>query len=166
MKARPRILIVASTLHVGGAERVMAALAGNFDRKRFDVSVVYLKENGVVGEEMVRNGVELLPLPGRVYGKPDRLTFLKLKRLIKDRGFDLVHTHDMHGFIDASANRLLNSKLRHVHTFHFGNYPHRQPSYRRIERMLWRVPDALVAGGHAPAQSIRHPHPSPAPRLP
>ena len=165
MKVRPRILIVASTLHVGGAERVMAALSSNIDRARFDVSVVYLKENGVVGEEMTRNGIELLPLPGREYGKRDRLTFLKLRRLIRSRAFDLVHTHDMHGFIDACANRLIAPGLRHVHTFHFGNYPHREASYRRLERLLWRVPDALVAVGHAQADSIRSLYRIPADRL-
>jgi len=152
---RRRVLIVASTLHVGGAERVMACLAKSIDRRRFDVSVCYLKENGVVGEEMVREGVELLPLPGRDYSKLDRLTFIKLRKLILQRGFDIVHTHDMHGFMDASACRLLMPRLRHVHTFHFGNYPHREPHFRRVERVLWRVPDRLVAVGHAQAASIR-----------
>ncbi|MDY6945765.1 MAG: glycosyltransferase family 4 protein [Pseudomonadota bacterium] len=150
-----RVLIVASTLHVGGAERVMACLAKNIDRRRFDVSVCYLKENGVVGDEMQREGVELLPLPGREYGKLDRLTFVKLRRLIRQRAFDLIHTHDMHGFMDGAACRLLTPGIRHIHTFHFGNYPHREPHFKRIERLLWRVPDALVAVGNAQAQSIR-----------
>lgn len=152
---RRRILIVASTLHVGGAERVMACLAKNIDRRLFDVSVCYLKENGVVGEEMVREGVELLPLPDRDYTKLDRLTFIKLRKLIRQRRIDLVHTHDMHGFMDASACRLLMPGLRHIHTFHFGNYPHREPHFRRMERLLWRVPDRIVAVGHAQAESIR-----------
>lgn len=133
----------------------MACLAKSIDRKRFDVSVCYLKENGIVGDEMLNAGVELLPLPGRVYGKRDRLTFIKLRRLIKERRIDLVHTHDMHGFMDASACRLLTPGLKHIHTFHFGNYPHRESTYRRIERLLWRVPDVLVAVGHAQAESIR-----------
>lgn len=152
---RRRVLIVASTLHVGGAERVMACLAKNIDRQLFDVSVCYLKENGVVGEELVRENVELLPLPGRDYSRLDRLTFIKLRKLIRQRNIDIVHTHDMHGFMDASACRLLMPRLRHVHTFHFGNYPHREAHYRRIERLLWRVPDRIVAVGHAQAESIR-----------
>lgn len=150
-----RVLIVASTLHVGGAERVMACLAKNIDRRRFDVSVCYLKENGVVGDEMQREGVELLPLPGREYGKLDRLTFIKLRKLIRERDIELVHTHDMHGFMDASACRLITPGLKHIHTFHFGNYPHREPHFKRVERLLWRVPDMLVAVGHAQAESIR-----------
>lgn len=150
-----KLLIVASTLHVGGAERVIACLAKNLDPRVVKVSVCYLKENGVVGEELERAGVELLPLPGRVYGRPDRLTFLKLRKLILDRGFTLVHTHDMHGFLDACMCRLTTPGFKHVHTFHFGNYPHREPLYRRLERLLWRVPDVLVGVGRAQAESIR-----------
>jgi glycosyltransferase involved in cell wall biosynthesis len=153
--ARRKLLIVASTLHVGGAERIMACLAKNIDRRRFDVSVCYLKENGVVGDEMAREGVELLPLPGRVYGQLDRLTSLKLRKLIRQCGIELVHTHDMHGFMDASLCRLTTPGLKHIHTFHFGNYPHREPHFRRVERLLWRVPDVLVSVGHAQAESIR-----------
>lgn len=162
---RGKLLIVASTLHVGGAERVMASLAKGIDRARLDVSVVYLKENGVVGEELQRAGVELLPLPGRVYGKRDRLTSVKLRKLIRDRSFDLIHTHDMHGFMDAAACKVLTPGLKHVHTFHFGNYPHREPNYRRIEKLLWRMPDVLVAVGHEQAESIRGLYGMPAQRL-
>jgi glycosyltransferase involved in cell wall biosynthesis len=162
---RRRLLIVASTLHVGGAERVMACLAKGIDRSKFDVSVVYLKENGVVGEELERAGVQVVPLPGRVYGQLDRLTSLKLRKLIRTGGFDLIHTHDMHGFMDAVACKVLTPGLKHAHTFHFGNYPHREPNYRRIERLLWRVPDMLVAVGYEQAASIRSLYGIPADRL-
>lgn len=146
---------MASTLHVGGAEHVMACLARNVDRRGFDTSVCYLKENGLVGEAMTHEGVELLSLPGRQYGKLDRLTSIKLRKLIRQRGIELVHTHDVHGFMDACACRLTTPGLKHVHTFHFGNYPDREPYFRRVERLLWRVPDALVAVGHSQAESIR-----------
>jgi glycosyltransferase involved in cell wall biosynthesis len=45
--------------------------------------------------------------------------------------------------------------LQFVHTYHFGNYPHRWKRHRLIESALWRVPDAIVAVGHAQAESIR-----------
>ena len=49
---RPRLLIANSTLHIGGAEKVAANLAVHLDRSRFDVTACYLKQNGVVGEQM------------------------------------------------------------------------------------------------------------------
>lgn len=143
----------------------MACLAKGIDRSRFDVSVCWLKENGVVGEELTRHGVEVLALPGRIQGQRDRLTSLKLRKLIRQRDIELIHTHDVHGFIDAVACRATMRGLRHVHTFHFGGYPRRQPRYRLLEQLLWRVPDALVAVGHAQADSIRSLYRIPANRM-
>jgi len=148
--------MVNSTLHIGGAERVAACLAQHLDRQRFELTACYLKENGVVGEEMTRNGVELIPVPGyKGKGKRDRFTSLKLLKLLKTRRIQVMHTHDMHGFMDASICKLLMPGLIHVHTFHFGNYPHRETRYKFIERLLWRIPDMLVAVGHEQARTIR-----------
>lgn len=152
---RMRILMVNSTLHIGGAENVAASLAEHINRERFEVTACYLRQNGVVGEKMIAAGVDLVPVPGHAGGRTDRLTSLKLMRLIRERRIQLLHTHDVHGFIDASLCRTLMPRLRHVHTFHFGNYPHREARYRHIERLLWRRPDALVAVGHEQARSIR-----------
>jgi glycosyltransferase involved in cell wall biosynthesis len=152
---RPRVMIVNSTLHIGGAEQVAACLAENIRSKEFEVTACYLKEAGINAERMKRAGVDLVPIPGLVPGRRDYLSFLKLRRLIKERRIEVIHTHDIHGLIDGSACRLTTSALKHVHTWHFGNYPHRSAHHQRIEKALWRVPDALIAVGHEQARSIR-----------
>jgi glycosyltransferase involved in cell wall biosynthesis len=156
--------MVNSTLHIGGAEQVAANLAQHLDRGRFEVSACYLKENGIVGQHMREAGVDLVPIPGLKRGR-DYLTSLKLRKLVRERRIQLLHTHDVHGFIDACACRLIVPGLRHVHTFHFGNYPHIPPRYARIERTLWRIPDVLVAVGHEQAAAIRKMHGIPPSRL-
>lgn len=148
------MLIVNSTLHIGGAEQVAACLAQGIDRANFEVAACYLKEPGLVADQMAGAGVELLELPGFEAGRPDYLSSLKLRRLIRSRGIRVIHTHDIHGMIDGSVCRLLLPALRFVHTFHFGNYPHRHRRYKLIERTLWRVPDALVAVGQNQAAQI------------
>src|SRR5690606_6761600 len=115
--ARKRILIVSSTLHTGGAERIVACLARRLDRERFDVTVCYLKESGVVGEEIERHGTPLVPVPGLVPGAVDRFTWWKLRRLIRAGAFELIHTHDVHGLMDGVACKLLVRGVKHVHTF-------------------------------------------------
>lgn len=150
-----RLLLTCSTLHIGGAERVAACLAKHVDRRRFDVSACYLRENGVIGESMLARGVDLVPVPGLRPGEPDRLTSLKLMRLVRERKIQVLHTHDVHGLMDASICRRAMPGIRHVHTFHFGNYPNRDRARQRVERLLWRSPDALVAVGHAQAEAIR-----------
>lgn len=156
--------MVNSTLHIGGAEQVAANLTKHLDRRHFDITACYLKENGVVGQQMTDAGVELVPIPGWRPGR-DYWTQLKLRRLIKQRRIQLIHSHDIHGFMDASICRLLVPSVRHVHTFHFGNYPHIAAEYARVERLLWRVPDALIAVGHEQAATIRRLHHIPEPRM-
>lgn len=158
------ILIANSTLHIGGAEQVAADLARYLDRKRFQVTACFLKECGVIGEQMLRNGVDLVPIPG-LKGRRDYFTSLKLLKLIRQRNIHLLHTHDMHSFIDGSICKLLKPSLRFVHTFHWGKYPEIEPEYRRIERALWRVPDMLVAVGHQQAEGIRQLYGVPQERL-
>ena len=148
-------MIVNSTLHIGGAEQVAACLAENIRSKEFAVTACYLKEAGINAERMKRAGVDLVPIPGLVPGKRDYLSFLKLRRLVKQRRIEVIHTHDIHGLIDGSACRLTTPSVKHVHTWHFGNYPHRTAHHQRIEKTLWRVPDALIAVGHEQARSIR-----------
>lgn len=156
--------MVNSTLHIGGAEQVAANLAKHLDRRTFDVTACYLKENGIVGRQMLDAGVDLIPVPGWRPGR-DYFTGLKLRKLVKQRRVQLLHTHDIHGFMDASLCRLTMPGLRHVHTFHFGNYPHISPRYAKIERLLWRVPDALIAVGHEQAATIRRLHNIPEHRM-
>jgi len=160
-----RLLFVNSTLHIGGAERITEVLAGRVDKRRIRVAVCFLKECGTIGDAMVRAGVDLVPAPGLTPGSVDRLTSLKLRRLIRERGIEVLHTHDVHGLIDATICRRLMPSLRHVHTFHFGNYPHRDAFSQRAERLCWRSPDALVAVGHEQAAAIRDLYGIPTDRL-
>ena len=121
-----------------------------------DVLCCYLKENGVIGEQMRSAGVELLPLPGeRRDGKPDYFTSLKLLKLIRQQGVNLIHTHDTHSFIDGAICKILRPSLKYVHTFHWGNYPTVPAGEERIERLLWRLADALVCVGHEQAAAVR-----------
>jgi glycosyltransferase involved in cell wall biosynthesis len=154
-KLRPRLLIVNSTLHIGGAEQVAASLARNVSRERFEVSACYLKQAGRVADQMLRTGVDLVPIPGLSQGRRDYLTFLKLRRLIRTRRIDVVHTHDLHGLIDGVACKLTTPGLKLVHTFHYGNYPVRKLRHKLIELISSRVADALVAVSHTQCAAIR-----------
>jgi glycosyltransferase involved in cell wall biosynthesis len=159
------ILVVNSALYIGGAERVAACLTHGLDPKRFSVAVCLLKGRGEIADQLVQNGVEVLTLPRSTRGQRDYFTSLKLARLLRRRGTRVIHTHDTHGLIDGSICRALIPNLRHVHTFHFGNYPHQRALYRLLERAVWRMPDALVAVGHHQAQLISTCHKIPLDRM-
>ena len=164
--SRPvRLLIVCSTLHIGGAEQVAASIAKNVESRHFHVQVCCLKENGVVGRSIQAQGISLRTLGKPSSGHIDRLTSLKLLSLIRREKIDVIHTHDVHGLMDASVCRRVCGDVRHVHTFHFGNYPNRDRSSWRAERLCWRSPDALVAVGHVQAEKIQDLYAIPKSRL-
>ncbi len=53
---RTRVAVVASTFGVGGAERVTADVVRRLDRGRFEVELYFLRDAGVVGRELFREG--------------------------------------------------------------------------------------------------------------
>ena len=151
---RSRILLVASTLHVGGAEMVIADLARFLDRSRFHVSVCCLSHNGVLGRLLEQDSIPVTSLSERDTGRTDYLTSLKLRRFVLDHGIDIIHSHDIHGLADCSIVRCLVPSVRHIHTFHYGNYPNLDRRHSRIERLAWRRPDRLIAVGANQARAI------------
>lgn len=156
MTDRPtRLLIVASSLWIGGLETVIRHLALNLDRQRFVVTVVCLKQRGHIGDELARAGVDIIGIPQPADGKVDYLTFLKLLRVIRERDIDVVHTHTTHGLMDACLCKLLRPRLKVIHTFHFGNYPHTQPRLIFIERIFSRVATRIFAVGEAQRAQLK-----------
>jgi glycosyltransferase involved in cell wall biosynthesis len=141
------VLIVASSLWIGGAETVIRHLALNLDRRRFTVTVCHLKERGHIGDELANAGVDIIGIPPPPPGKIDYFTFRKLLGIVRARNIQVVHTHTTHGLLDACLCKLITPGLRVVHTFHFGNYPHTQPRLIWIERIFSRVADRVFAVG-------------------
>ncbi len=161
MSVRKNILLVASSLHIGGAERVIANLARHLDKNRFHVTVCHLLERGVIGEELKKLGVPIVGV--HRHGDPLRryLSFLELRKIVKAYDIDLMHSHTTYSLCDSSLCRITTPGIRTVHTFHRGNYPH-DPRYMRMERFFSRFSDQLVAVGIEQGKKIantyRFPH--------
>ena len=149
------VMIVASGLGIGGAEIVMRDLALTLDRARFNVSVCCLKELGSVGQELANAGVDIFTLAAPGARRVNYFSFVGLLKQIRARGIDVVHTHTTDGLADAAVCRLLVPRLRLIHTFHFGNYPHIAPRIRWIERLFSRAASRVVAVGEAQRAQLR-----------
>ncbi|MES9969196.1 MAG: glycosyltransferase family 4 protein [Candidatus Thiodiazotropha sp.] len=144
-KSKIRICILHSTLHIGGAEEVTANICRTINKNIFDVTACYLKEKGIVGDKISEEGTDVIGLvKSTPNGKTDYFTSLRLRKYLKKNKIDLVHSQDVHSLVDASLCRLTMPSLRLIHTFHFGNYPNREPGMAKFERLFWRVPDLLV----------------------
>ena len=97
------LLLVSSGLGFGGAETIVRDLAQTIDRRRFNVSVCSIKELGPVGEELARSGVDITALADWYDSKVDYFTFRKLRRLIREKRIDIVHSHTTDGLIDSAC---------------------------------------------------------------
>jgi glycosyltransferase involved in cell wall biosynthesis len=148
------LMIVAAGLGIGGAEVVIQRLAESFDRERFNLTICCIKMLGPVGEKLAAQGLDIIVLSDPGEPKHGYLTFLKLLKLIRARRIDVIHTHTSDALFDAGLCRLLERRVRLVHTFHFGNYPHRSGSRKWFERIGSLFADRLVAVGDAQRQQI------------
>jgi glycosyltransferase involved in cell wall biosynthesis len=147
-RRRIKVMLAIDGLGLGGAEMVVRDLARFLDRACFDVCVCCTRGlGGSIGEELVRDGIDVFVLPGQQDGRTDYLTALKFRRAIKDKHVDIVHTHAMAALLDAGPCRLTMPGLKAVHTFHFGNYPHDSWRYHVMEGLCARAVDKLIAVG-------------------
>jgi glycosyltransferase involved in cell wall biosynthesis len=150
-----KLCILHSTLHIGGAEEVTANICRTINKNIFDVTVCYLKEIGTIGHKIIEQGTEVVGLVADKDGaKTDYFTSIRLRKYLKKNKIDMIHSHDVHSLVDASLCRLTLPKIRLVHTFHFGNYPNREPSMAKFEKLFWRVPDRLVCVAEKQKSSI------------
>lgn len=110
---RRKILILIKGLGRGGAEQLLVSAAPYFDGD-FDYEVAYLLpwKNALV-KELEELGLPVTCLQGASHG----LGWVRrLRRLIRDRGIDLVHSHSP---VAAIGVRLVGtSRLRRVYTEH------------------------------------------------
>lgn len=148
------LLIVVSGIYIGGAEKVAENIFRNIDKDMFNVSIACLKNVGEQGQELVNEGLDIFSVRGSKEYKTDYISFLKLFKVIKERKIDILHSHDLHSFIDSSMCKLLKPSIKLIHTFHYGNYPNISKKYYFLEKLFSHVPDRLVAVGTHQKQSI------------
>ena len=151
------ILQLGSSIDTGGAERVIANLTRHLDRSRFNVWPCHLfSPRGAIGDELVRDGYEVLDI-----GRIDRdfrryLSFRLVKQLVRERGIDLIHTHTHYALGDAALAALSSAGgVKVVHTYHYGNYPHLPGRYLFLEGLASRMANRLVAVGTEQEKQIR-----------
>lgn len=162
---KKNILIVIDSISGGGAELVVFNLCKYLNRELFNVSICHLKERGIRGEELVKQGFDVIGIPRSQFIKKDYFTFRKLRQVLIQKKIDIVHSHTTYSLIDSSLCKLFNRSLKLIHTFHFGNYPHYTKKYMLLEKLFCKVPNMLVAVGNEQKRSIQHSYKIPSNRI-
>jgi glycosyltransferase involved in cell wall biosynthesis len=154
-RRKPNLLVLSTSLWNGGAESVIRHLAETIDRRLFNVSVGHLEERGHIGDQIVKSGVDVIGVSESPGSTSKYLRFRKLLRVIRERNIELVHTHTTGSLIDAALCKLFRPRLKVVHTFHFGNYPHVPTRLLWMERVFSRVADRLLAVGEIQRAQVK-----------
>jgi glycosyltransferase involved in cell wall biosynthesis len=136
-------MFVNGSLYGGGAEHVIATLARHLREMAHPVTVAAVHGGGEVLEELQADGFTVVTTGG---GRGS--TASALRQVIDERGVQVVHSHDLRSLIDAGTCRLRSRRFAHMHTFHFGNYPHLPWKPLLMEAAAARIPDQLVAVGN------------------
>ena len=107
-----KILIISSRSEGGGAEqffKIMTKLKGLFE------FYCALPDSPPFYDRIVNEKIPTFKLP---YRKFKILAFLKLSKWVKANGITVVHSHGRGAGIYSRLLKLLNTKLKVVHTFH------------------------------------------------
>jgi glycosyltransferase involved in cell wall biosynthesis len=143
-----RVLQVASGLHFGGAENVVARLVTGLDRNRFEVSAFCTKSLGAIAEQLRAQGARVtVGTAGTRLQK--YLSPLGLWREMRQVRPDVIHSHGVEALAAVGPLALAGLVPCWMHTFHFGNYPYENARHMAMEGFFARRCDAPIAVSHA-----------------
>ena len=148
-----RVLWLTKGLGLGGAERLLTLTAARIDPSRFVVEVAYLLPwKDAFVPELEGSGVATVCLGSRDGADPRWP--LRLRRLLREREYEIVHTHSP---VSAAAVRMLaRAPARLIHTEHNMWNRYRRPTYV-ANALTYPRNDAVIAVSDGVAESIRHP---------
>jgi glycosyltransferase involved in cell wall biosynthesis len=152
-----KILRLIARLNIGGPAIHVVLLTAGLDRQRFQTLLVSGRENpgeGSMLDYALARGVRPLLMPEIVgdfsLGPREIKALIQLARLMGQERPDVVHTHTAKaGFLGRLAARLAGVPVI-VHTFHghvLHSYygPAKNQLLQRMERLLARITDGLIA---------------------
>jgi len=118
---KKRLLWLIDSLTMGGAERLVPNFARAYDKNQFELEVACLKEidGNPIADDLAEMGVPVTVINSR--NLRDAAAFRRLLIFIRQRGFDIIHTHltyaDIWGRI---AGRIIGVPV--VSTLHVEQY--------------------------------------------
>ncbi len=147
-----RILQIAASLRIGGAEKVTRDIGLSLDPKTYEVHyIVFGNEVGAYEQELIGHGCKVFhwPFPSENY-----IQFLRsLRKLMRDNRYDAVHAHTMFniGWAMLAAKQCgVPVRISHAHSALSNGSSLKKDIYEAIMRsMILHNATHLVACGNA-----------------
>lgn len=145
-----KILHIAATT-TGGVGLLLLYLAMHLDKKKFDVTVAF-GAGYILDKEFFEKGINVYTIGTSRKTTPFSIIkgFFQIYRLIKEKKFDIVHSHtSVGGLIGRIAGKLAGVPvvIWSIHGFasHGGQYRLKKSFFLMIERFLDRFTDHYIA---------------------
>jgi glycosyltransferase involved in cell wall biosynthesis len=143
-----RVVHLVEGLGTGGLERVVQALVGHADGRRFAVEVLCAVKGGAVAREIEMAGARVRILGVSAYGPRGILT---AARAIRETEADLVHSHGHFAGVMGRAAAWWTGRAVAVHHLHTVD-PTLEPRHLRRERFLLRLTRRVLCCSEAVAR--------------
>jgi glycosyltransferase involved in cell wall biosynthesis len=148
---KKHLLWLIDSLTMGGAERLVPNFARAYDKNRFELEVACLKELGgnPIADELAEMGVPVTVINSR--NLRDAAAFRRLVVFIRQRGFDIIHTHLTYADIwGRLAGRIIGVPVvSTLHVEHYGGENVSEQRGRAIEKLAdcvrRQIGDSVIA---------------------
>ncbi|MEO5656958.1 MAG: glycosyltransferase [Nitrospiria bacterium] len=142
-----------STLPVGGVEQHILTVVRGLNAARFEPSVVCLGEEGAIGQEIKKAGIEIVAFGRMQHKRWDPGIVRQLVRLMRAKKIDIVHTHVYNPGVYGRIAAKLAGVPGVIATTH--NVYHRRKWKRRfINRVLAHYTDRQIVVSEAVKQDL------------
>ena len=150
-----RILQVITSLHIGGAEKLIVDMSPLYQKKGMQVDVLLFDGTETpLKQELQENGIQVfhLGIGGRVYNP-----FFILKLIPFLRHYDIIHTHNTAcQYFTALAKCFSFSKVKLVTTEHSTTNRRRNITwFRIIDKFVYSQYNIIISISHAVTDMLR-----------
>ncbi|MGR3174885.1 MAG: glycosyltransferase [Candidatus Scalindua sp.] len=140
-KKKINVIHLVDELTIGGLEKILTTIVLNLDRKKYNVSVWCLREGGFFANKLVKEGIDVKILHISTSRNP--LSIYKLYKLLKNRKFDIIHTHAYSaGTIGRISAFLAGVPVIISHNHSVYDYYNRY--YHFVEWLLCLITDKII----------------------
>lgn len=149
-----KIINVISDMNIGGAGKCLIYFAQNFDKEKFDVSVILPKGSALI-EELKDSPMKIIEIDGLKDKSWDFKSLWKLISIFRKEKPDIVHTHA--SFTARLAARFVKN-IKIVYTRHCA-YPVSNRIKKGIGHLLYKhinefYADKIIAVGNAAEENL------------
>lgn len=136
-----RILFVNHSLGMGGIETMIVDMVRLLPTDQFSPEVAIFESGGNLERTLIERGIPVHYLNKR--DGVDAGLFLRLRKLLKERKIQVVHSHNFSAWLYSSVATRSVGNIVHVHTEHSGVGV--LPRRHMVERWLSRLTHHVVA---------------------